>query len=76
MIEKLKALQGEKPQAMFAAELGIAQSTLSRLYNGDQDLGADVGKKIAAKFPKLKGDVAAFLLGDDAPAEQGDSLIA
>lgn len=69
-IAKIKELQGERSQGQFAAELGISQSTLSRIYSGRRRLGEKVARRIARRYPALTFNLAAFFLADDIPAEQ------
>ncbi len=69
LIEKLQERQGNKTQAEFAAELGITQAALSRIYSEDRSIGIKVAKRISKRFPDLAFEVAAFLLADDIPTE-------
>lgn len=70
LADKLKRLQGDRSQAEFAAELGITQPTLSRIYDGKRQIGRRVAQKITRRYPELAFDVAAFLLATDIPLGQ------
>lgn len=70
LIASLKQKQGERSQEQFAAELGITQAMLSRVYSGKRQIGRQVAGKIARRYPDLAFEVAAFLLATDIPAEQ------
>jgi len=67
IIEKLKEKQGEKSQTEFAAELGITQSYLSKIYAGERRITLDMAKRIQVRFPELALDLAAFLLAPNRP---------
>lgn len=70
LIDKLKERQGDKSQMEFAAEIGISQGALSRIYSGDRTIGTKAARKIRQRFPELAFDLASFLLADDMPAAQ------
>lgn len=72
LIEKLKVLQGRKTQEEFAAELGISQSQLSRIYQGDRRVGIKLARRIRQRYPELAFDLAAFLLNEAAKAPAED----
>lgn len=68
LIEKLQERQGKKSQAVFAAELGISQPQLSRIYTEGRrgrQITRSVGKRILRRYPDLQLDVAQYLLADD-----------
>lgn len=67
LVEKLKQLQGTKTQSEFATELGIDQSTLSRIYSGERRIGLEAARQIKNRFPDLSFEIAAFLLAGDMP---------
>lgn len=69
LVGKLKERQGNKSQMEFAAELGVNQAALSRIYRGERAIGARVAKKIAKRFPELTFEVASFLLDDNMTPE-------
>ena len=60
LLERLKQLQGDKSQAEFAAELGITQPTLSRIYSGNRRIGARAARAIGRRYPQLSNDLAFF----------------
>lgn len=65
LTEALRKLQGEKSQGEFARELGIPQSTLSRIYSGQMELTLRTARRICRHYPELAADVQAFLLRRD-----------
>jgi len=76
LIDELKARQGERSQLDFAEnELGISQSHLSRIYSGDKKIGLESLRKIVRRYPELRNEVIAFLLGDDMPTDHSDCLL-
>ena len=61
-IATLKNLQGDRSQAMFAAELEISESMLSRIYSGERiPAQRCIGRIIRAK-PSLREDAMNVLL--------------
>lgn len=69
LVEELKRRQGDKTQMEFAAEIGINQGNLSRIYSGDRRIGARVARKLKKRFPDLTLELAAFLLASDMTPE-------
>lgn len=65
LVDELRKRQGTKTQIEFAAELGINQGMLSRIYSGDRNIGARIAKRIKNRFPELAFEIAAFLLTDN-----------
>ncbi len=55
LADSLKALQKQTglKQKRFAASIGIAQSTLSRIYAGKRRMGMDVVAKVVAVYPEF-----------------------
>lgn len=48
--KRLKQLRGETSQVAFAKKLGIAQSTLNRIENGEQSATLHIIEKISDKL--------------------------
>lgn len=72
LIEKLKAIQGDRSQLTFAREIGIDQSVLSRLYSGDIGLGVKTARMLWQHVPELRDDIASFLLPSDMHDDNGE----
>ena len=68
IIAELRRRQGRQSQRAFAAELGISQTTLWRLYHGRR-IGPRPARQIARRFPELQLAIALFLLGGDIPTD-------
>lgn len=71
--DRLRELQGEKTQSEFAAEIGIDQSTLSRLMRGEIALGRRTAQMLCRRFPELSLEIASFLLRGDMHRINGDA---
>lgn len=65
LVEELKRRQAGKSQEVFAAEIGITQSMLSRLYSGERTVGKAVARRIKRRFPDLTLELASSLLAGD-----------
>lgn len=65
VIELLKETQGDMTQEAFAALLGIDQSSLSRIYNGERRPGLSVLRGFMASFPEKRAiAVSSFFAGE------------
>ena len=54
LVEALKERQGDRSQSDFAAEIGIQQGSLSKLYLGYRSVGPEMAAKIIQRFPELQ----------------------
>lgn len=59
--EVLRHYQGDMTQEEYAAQLGIAQGTLSLIYSGRRGVGMDVLRALARAYPESVKDIAKVL---------------
>ncbi len=57
----IKSYQGTLTQDEYAAQLGIAQGTLSLIYSGRRGVGVDVLRAFLQRFPEAAPEIAAAL---------------
>lgn len=63
--ELLRDLQGDRTQAEFAAQLGISQPQLSRIYNDLRDPGRRFMTALLREFPSRRDDIVDVFLALD-----------
>lgn len=64
LIEALQQRRGDRTIVALASDIDVVQSNLGRFLAGQQELGIDLARKIAARYPELRDLVSATLLGE------------
>ncbi|MDO8672820.1 MAG: helix-turn-helix transcriptional regulator [Dehalococcoidia bacterium] len=62
LIDALSVRQGHTTQGEFAALVGISETTLSRIYSGERQIGEETARRIARAFPSLQYLVMGYLM--------------
>jgi hypothetical protein len=65
MVALLQELQGSARASVFARELGIAHSTLVKVYAGRRGAGRKVVAALLRRYPERRNDILSLFLPSD-----------
>ncbi len=73
VLKILKALQGEKSQRQFAAELGVPQPLLCQWYTGERKISAHYARIIVKHYPWLEPEMKDYLFRSGGGGDQDEA---
>ncbi|MGI6377441.1 MAG: hypothetical protein GXY68_04510 [Chloroflexi bacterium] len=75
LVELMHELQGRKPVALWAQELGINRSTLNKIYRGKRGPGRAVVRALVRRYPERRDEILSLFLsrnGDNRIQKESD----